>query len=176
MKRMKKLASLLLALVMVFSMATTVFAAGTNTIKVTGAQKGETYKVYKMLDLSVDVKQNAYSYTVNSEWNAFFKNSGAGVAYVDIDDQGYVTWKEGKDTAADMETFAKAAAAYVESNSISEVDSITPTEDKDITVCFVLCSSIKVNENICAVFITTNIKAVWICLTAEIKRKQICNR
>ena len=133
MKRMKKLAGLLLAMVMVFSMATTVFAAGTNTIKVTGAQKGETYKVYKMLDLSVDVEQNAYSYTVNSEWNAFFKNSGAGVAYVDIDDQGYVTWKEGKDTAADMETFAKAAAAYVESNSISEVDSITPTEDKDIT-------------------------------------------
>ena len=42
MKHAKKLASLLLALVMVFAVATTAFAAGTNSITVTGAQANET--------------------------------------------------------------------------------------------------------------------------------------
>lgn len=130
MKHTKKIASLLLALVMVFALATTAFAAGTNSITVNGAQKGETYEIYKMLDLIVNEDQTAYSYTVNSNWTNFFTNSGAGAAYVDIDTQGYVTWKEGKDTASDMETFAKDAAAFASANGLtSVVDAITPTDD-----------------------------------------------
>ncbi len=134
MKHAKKLASLLLALVMVFALATTAFAAGTNSITVNGAQKGETYEIYKMLDLIVNEDQTAYSYTVNSNWTNFFTNNGAGAAYVDIDTQGYVTWKEGKDTASDMEAFAKAAAAFASANGLtSVVNAITPTEDGAIT-------------------------------------------
>ena len=108
MKHAKKLASLLLALVMVFAVATTAFAAGTNSITVTGAQANETYKIYKMLDLVVNNDKTAYSYTVNSDWVNFFTGEGAGAAYVNIDAQGYVTWKEGKDTADEMESFGKA--------------------------------------------------------------------
>lgn len=134
MKHTKKIASLLLALVMVFALATTAFAAGTNSITVNGAQKGETYEIYKMLDLSVNEDQTAYSYTVNSNWTNFFTNGGAGAAYVDIDAQGYVTWKEGKDTASDMEAFAKAASAFASENGLaSVVTAITPTEDGEIT-------------------------------------------
>ena len=134
MKHAKKLASLLLALVMVFALATTAFAAGTNSITVDGAQKGETYEIYKMLDLIVNEDQTAYSYTVNSNWTNFFTDDGAGAAYVDIDAQGYVTWKEDKDTASDMEAFAKAAAAFASANGLtSVVDAITPTEDGAIT-------------------------------------------
>ena len=66
MKHARKLASLLLALVMVFAVATTAFAAGTNSITVTGAQANETYKIYKMLDLVVNNDKTAYSYTVNN--------------------------------------------------------------------------------------------------------------
>ena len=91
MKHMKKLASLLLALVMVFALATTAFAAGTNTITVNNAQNGETYNIYKMLDLIVNGDLSAYSYTVNENWKGFFTGSGAGTAYVNIDDLGYVT-------------------------------------------------------------------------------------
>ena len=134
MKHAKKFASLLLALVMVFALATTAFATGTNLITVNGAQKGETYKIYKMLDLIVNKDQTAYSYIVNSDWTNFFTNNGAGAAYVDIDTQGYVTWKEGKDTASDMEAFAKAAAAFASANGLtSVVNAITPTEDGAIT-------------------------------------------
>lgn len=130
MKNARKLASLLLALVMVFALATTAFAAGTNSITVNGAQKGETYKLYKMLDLIVNEDQTAYSYTVNTEWNDFF-TTGAGKDYVDIDEQGYVTWKTGKDTAADMEAFGKAAAAAVSGKTVVATE--TPEADGPFT-------------------------------------------
>ena len=130
MKHAKKFASLLLALVMVFALATTAFAAGTNSITVEGAQKGETYKLYKMLDLIVNESNTAYSYTVNTEWKDFF-TAGAGKDYVDIDEQGYVTWKTDKKTAADMEAFGKAAAAAVSGKIV--VATQTPTADGSFT-------------------------------------------
>ena len=130
MKHAKKFASLLLALVMVFALATTAFAAGTNSITVEGAQKGETYKLYKMLDLIVNESNTAYSYTVNTEWKDFF-TTGAGKDYVDIDSQGYVTWKESKKDSASMEAFGKAAAAAVSGKTV--VATQTPTADGSFT-------------------------------------------
>ena len=130
MKHEKKFASLLLALVMVFALATTAFAAGTNSITVEGAQEGETYKLYKMLDLIVNESNTAYSYTVNTEWKDFF-TTGAGKDYVDIDSQGYVTWKESKKDSASMEAFGKAAAAAVSGKTV--VATQTPTADGSFT-------------------------------------------
>ena len=66
MKHTKKLVSLLLALVMVFALATAAFAVETNSITVKGAVKDQEYKLYKMLDLVVNDAHTAYSYTVNS--------------------------------------------------------------------------------------------------------------
>ncbi len=133
MKHTKKLFSVLLTLVMALALTIPAFAAGTNTITVTDAQKGETYSIYKMLDLSVNAANTAYSYKVNTEWNDFF-TTGAGKDYVDIDAQGYVTWKADKKDASSMEAFGKAAAAFASANSVSTaVDDITPTADGDIT-------------------------------------------
>ena len=110
---------------MVLSLSVCAFAAGANSITVNGAQGGETYKIYKMLDLKVDLVKNAYSYTVTSAWNNFFTGEGAGAAYVTIDN-GYVTWKN---SAADMEAFAKAAAKYAFENNVTAVATKTPTAD-----------------------------------------------
>ena len=138
MKHVKKLASVLLALVMALALASTVFAAG-NSITIKNAQKDETYKIYKMLDLSVNEGKTAYSYTVNSAWTAFFTTpeggtAGAGAAYVNIDSQGYVTWNEGKKSASDMEAFGKAAAAFAVAKSIGvAATDIKPTADGNIT-------------------------------------------
>ena len=132
MKRTKRIASVLLALVMALSLITTAFAEGSNSITVNNAQAGETYKIYKMLDLSVNDDKTAYTYTVNENWKAFFE-TGDGAAYVDIDAQGYVTWKDGKDTAADMEAFGKAAAAFAAANNCpTAANAITPDADGSI--------------------------------------------
>ena len=128
MKRTKKFASLLLALVMVFAMSVTAFAAGTNTITVKNAVSGQKYELYKILDLSVNENKTAYSYTVNSAWADFFKSTdGKGLTYVNIDTLGYVTWKEGADVAA----FAKDAEAFAK--DLTALKTITADKDGDIT-------------------------------------------
>ena len=129
MKQLKKLASLLLALVIVFAMmSVTAFAVGTNTITVKNAVSGQKYELYKILDLSVNEGQTAYSYTVNSTWENFFKSpDGKGLTYVNIDKQGYVTWKEGADVAA----FAKDAEEFAK--NLTAVDAITATANGNIT-------------------------------------------
>ena len=131
MKHGSKLVSLLLTLILVLAMAAPACAAGENTITVTGAQANETYNIYKMLDLSVNADKTAYTYTVNAAWKNFFEESGTGAAYVHIDEQGYVTWK---DNSANMEAFAKAAAAFAAENKVSgAATAITPTADSNIT-------------------------------------------
>lgn len=132
MKSMKKFASLLLALVMVFAMATTAFAAnidlGRNAITVNGVVANETYKLYKMLDLVVNDENTptAYSYTVNSNWTDFFKSGGAGNEYVTIDTLGYVTWNTSKNNAADVQAFGQKAAAYAAEKNLTALQTITP--------------------------------------------------
>ena len=52
MKHARKLASLLLALVMVFALATTAFAAETNgSITISSPVDGQTYNAYLMFEL-----------------------------------------------------------------------------------------------------------------------------
>lgn len=78
MKHARKLASLLLALVMVFALATTAFAAETvatptnGTITVENPVEGRTYTAYKIFDVVYDTnaENGHYSYTIdsNNEW------------------------------------------------------------------------------------------------------------
>ena len=87
MKHARKLASLLLALVMVFALATTAFAqnvgteaTGKGTITISNAAKGETYKVYKLFDATVSSDGKAINYTGNipETLKAYFKADSAG--------------------------------------------------------------------------------------------------
>ena len=128
MKKLKKLTSVLLVLVMALAMSVTAFAAGTNSITVKNAVNGQKYELYKILDLSVNDDQTAYSYTVNSAWENFFKApDGKGLTYVNIDELGYVTWKENADVAA----FAKDAEEFAK--NLTALDTITATADGNIT-------------------------------------------
>ena len=71
MKHARKLASLLLALVMVFALATTAFAqdvtvtGGTGSITISNAAKGETYTIYKLFDATVNADGSSIAYTGN---------------------------------------------------------------------------------------------------------------
>lgn len=70
MKHARKLASLLLALVMVFALATTAFAqdvthkdGGKGSITISNAAKGETYTIYKLFDATVSADGSSIAYT-----------------------------------------------------------------------------------------------------------------
>lgn len=117
MKLIKKLTGILLAMIMVLSMSTVVFAAkGTNdnsgSITINNAEAGHTYKAYQILVLeSYDTDAGAYSYKANQAWESWLKTQ---TQYVSVDAQGYVTWVQDADPAA----FAKAALAYASTNGI----------------------------------------------------------
>ena len=127
MKLFKKLAGLLLAMVMVFSMSTAAFAAqGTNndsgSITINDAVKGHTYNAYQILVLesyNTDAgAYGAYAYRANPVWESWLSSQ---TAYVNIDAQGYVTWVQDADPAA----FAKEALAYAGENNIQPTETVT---------------------------------------------------
>lgn len=127
MKHAKKLASLLLALVMVFALATAAFATGTTetgSITINDAVVGQTYTIYQILDLeSYNASANAYAYKATTAWNTFINSDAIKGTYVEVDVQGYVTWKTGADAAA----FAKAAQKYAKDNNITNQGSVNAT-------------------------------------------------
>lgn len=70
MKHARKLASLLLALTLVFALATTAFADETSgSITVDNPRADQTYTAYKIFDVVYDTEGH-YSYTIDSssEW------------------------------------------------------------------------------------------------------------
>lgn len=141
MKLIKKIAAIMLSVMMVLGMASVVSAsegtttsgtstANTGKITINKAIPGQTYTIYKLLDLeSYDATNNLYSYKPAAEWETFFKTEGQGKAYVDINKNGYVTWKTGEtdDKAAEL---AQKALAYakVETNSIRTKTEVTASE------------------------------------------------
>lgn len=135
MKKATKFLALLLALVLTMGLGVTAFAettAGTTengSITINNAVVGQTYTIYEILHLeSYDAVNNAYSYKATDAWSDFINSDAIGV-YVDVNTEGYVTWKTGADAAA----FAKLAQAYAQEHSIQNQGSQTAT---DATVKF----------------------------------------
>ena len=117
-KTFKKLFAALLAAALVLAMAVPAFAvtnATKGSITISNTVKDETYTIYRMFKLdSYNAESNTYSYTVESDWEGFFK-TGAGSSYIDLDSNGHPTWKTGADAAA----FAKAALTWAADKKIS---------------------------------------------------------
>ena len=112
---MKKTMSVLLALVLLLALSVPAMAAGEGTITINKAVVGQTYTIYRILELeSYNLTTNAYSYKATTDWEDFIKSADIKDKYVSVNDEGYVTWKDGADAAA----FAKLARAYAADNSI----------------------------------------------------------
>ncbi len=113
MKSMKKTASLLLALLMVFALTTSAFAkdvtvgdgSGTATLTVSNAAKGVSYSIYKLFDATVTGAENgsiAYTGTIPKDLMDYFEE----------DAEGNITAIEAaKDTANEKLLSAAAVAA-----------------------------------------------------------------
>lgn len=127
MKLIKKIAAIMFAFMMVFSLSTNVKATSGSqtdgnkgTITINNAIDGQEYRIYKIFDLeSFDTEQTpdgAYLYKITDAWRDFFTN-GEGQNYVTVDDNDYVTWKNGvsKDKAAEL---SKKALDYAKNTTI----------------------------------------------------------
>ena len=121
MKVIKKITAIMLSIMMVLGMCSVVGAvdAGTGetgSITIKNAIVGQDYKIYKILTLeSYEPNEKLYSYKPAQGWEAFFGESGKGSEYVNINENGYVTWKPevNEAKAADL---AQAALEYATTN------------------------------------------------------------
>lgn len=129
MKLIKKIAAIMFAFMMVVSMSCNVKAddittpaTGDGTIKIDNAIPGQTYKLYRLLDLeSYSVNEDGqkengnYSYKPTSKWKTFLEGNGIRDVYFTFEN-GYASWKKG----ANVEAFAKLAIEHANKNAVIE--------------------------------------------------------
>lgn len=131
MKLIKKIAAIMFAFMMVFSLSTNAKAVettGTGKITVNDAINGQTYTVYRILKLDKDsyepnVEESGkdtgiYSYKPNGNWVNFLKDKTAkgGFDYIEIDENDYARWK-GDDNDSRRAEFAKRALAWAKEHA-----------------------------------------------------------
>ena len=119
MKKIKKILSLLLLLVLSLAQVGNVKADGTKgTITIKNAIVNETYSIYRILDLETyDAQNNHYIYRANSKWQSFINDASKGGKYLEAKHENgntYYVWKEN----ADQVKFTEEAIAYAKANSI----------------------------------------------------------
>ena len=133
MKKFGKILAAAVVIAILVAMAVPTFAAGEGSITVNGALPGNTYSIYKLLDLeSYDTASGAYSYKVNSAWTAFFATAEAK-AYFAVDSSNYATWIAAEDDAT-VAAFAKLALSYAKTNGIASVASVLVKEGESKAV------------------------------------------
>lgn len=151
MKVIKKITAIMLSIMMALGMSSVVSAAETSgaaattgSITINNAAPGETYNIYRILDLesySGSGKTGNYAYKLRSNkasgstnsWSDFIKSSAINDVYVTIDGD-YVTWKNGvATTEAKAAEFAKLALEYAKDNTTTiaadkteKVPTVTP--------------------------------------------------
>ena len=143
MKRTKRIASVLLALVMALSLITTAFAAGeTGSITIDNAVVGQTYTIYQILDLeSYDKDSGAYAYKATAAWRDFINGADVKSVYVNVDAQGYVTWVKKADVAAFAKLAQKYAADHNIANQGTKTADSTTVEFTDLDLGYYLVDS-----------------------------------
>lgn len=149
MKIIKKIAAIMFAFMMVVSMSCNVKAddittttGETGKITITGAKKGETYKLYKILSLESysytenDKDNGNYAYTLTSNgWDSFIKGAGVLNEYFEFDKTNtYLTWKGDKGPAR-VKEFAQLALKYArnEANQLQPVQQVQTANSETVT-------------------------------------------
>lgn len=124
MKLIKKIAAIMFAFMMVFSLSTNVNAESgkyedsDGKITISNAVKDQTYTIYRMLKLE-SFDGNNYSYTLENGWENFI-STGAGKDYLEKNSDGYIIFKSEKNNETDMRLFAKAAFAYAKTAKLND--------------------------------------------------------
>ena len=139
MKLIKKIAAIMFAFMMVFSLSTNVNAESgkyedsDGKITISNAVKDQTYTIYRMLKLESFDGTN-YSYTLENGWDNFI-STGAGKDYLEKNSDGYIIFKSEKNNETDMRLFAKAAFAYAKTAKLND-DAKKPVKAISTSVTF----------------------------------------
>ncbi len=130
MKHAKKLAGILLAMVMVLSLAAVAFAAGSNngSITIRNATKEKTYTIYKVFDLTYSGDNVAYSYTKTGESDALYTaltNAGSpfSLTATPTSDKYSVSLKDGKSATEVVEWMTENKAYFMLDETKTATDS-----------------------------------------------------
>ena len=136
MKIIKKIAAIMLSVMMVLGMCSVVGAAETSgtsatkdgKITIKNAVPEQTYTIYQILELesfsdktATEPNSGNYAYKATTKWKSFVE-SETGKTYLKTDGSGYVTWVENADSAA----FAKAALDYAKNQTTSIAEKTKP--------------------------------------------------
>mgnify|MGYP003098484869 FL=1 len=131
MKSVKRISSLLLALLMILTMSVTTFAAGTTgtgTITIDNPVQGKTYTAYKIFDVVYSGDKQAYSYTIDRESEWF----SAVQSYADDETKGLTLTPVTGTTTYIVET-GSAFSVSDFSSALQKVDTSRKTEGKTLT-------------------------------------------
>ena len=85
MKTLKRLLAVMIVVIMCVSLGSVAaYAAGEGSIIITGTTPGKTYDAYKIFDLTYSGSgaDLAVTYTIDTDWAAFFAEGGAGASYI----------------------------------------------------------------------------------------------
>lgn len=121
-KVIKKLLAALLAVAMLCAMAVPAFAASSSNdgkITINNAVSGQTYTIYRILELEYDQTNNAYRYTAVAAWNAFINTRSSDLK---VDNAtGTVTWvnSDKNNNSSAIQNFADAAGKWASNNTIA---------------------------------------------------------
>lgn len=145
MKSIKRFAGILLALVMVFSVTTTVFAAGNNgTITVSNPLAGQTYTAYKIFDVVYNADKSAYAYSIDgaSEWYSVVAAYNGVTLTKAIADDTYVVEKNENFSASAFANALKAATAGKTGTTLAvQVDGTVKADSLPLGYYFVSSTS-----------------------------------
>ena len=121
-KAIKRLLAALLAVAMLCAMAVPAFAASSSNdgkITINNAVSGQTYTIYRILELEYDQTNNAYRYTAVAAWNAFINTRSSDLK---VDNAtGTVTWvnSDKNNNSSAIQNFADAAGKWASDNTIA---------------------------------------------------------
>lgn len=127
MKLIKKIAAIMFAFIMVFSLSTNVKADDTSgdstttgTITIENSNPRQTYNLYRILDLeSYNNADKAYSYKLSTKWTGFLEYAGVNAYLKKNTDNDYVTWVNAKKDDKTMRQFVKLALKYAGEKTIA---------------------------------------------------------
>ncbi|RHP61514.1 isopeptide-forming domain-containing fimbrial protein [Faecalibacterium sp. OF03-6AC] len=172
-KAIKKLLAALLAVAMLCAMAVPAFAAdgatgtgattGTGSIKIVNTVNGNTYKIYRILDLEYHADTKAYRYTANDTWKSFVETQAE---YLVVDTKtNAVTWSANKNNAADIQAFANAAGSYAKAQPIKADYTETADGQSDTGAATDNTTSITFN----------NLPLGWYLVVSDLNNGAICS-